>query len=258
MTVSRTHHRPTSRRLALTALIAATLLSGACATEPEQDKGARRASSYGTGIVSMEQVQRAMEMNRRAAEAAAQPAAEPAPVPVEVSAPAPEVTTTPRPRPRARTTPAPHDTAPVAVASAPAPASAAPSTAVAPSVAAATVVPAPAPVVDELPRTSLSLDVAASDEGSPIYSRDDQDVTPARLVTAQGNGGLDASITDINTMELVISKLGRVEEVKLAAPAKRMTDMVLLSSAKMWKFIPAMRNGQPVRYRTRYSWETTR
>ena len=95
-------------------------------------------------------------------------------------------------------------------------------------------------------------------EASPIYTKEDPDVTPARLLTAQNGTGLDASITDVNSMELVISKLGRVEQAKLSAPAKRMTDMVLMSSAKTWKFTPAMKNGQPVRYRTVYSWETTR
>ena len=93
---------------------------------------------------------------------------------------------------------------------------------------------------------------------SPIYSKDDQDVVPARPVSSQIGGGLDVTIADVNTMELVISKFGRVEQVKLSAPAKRMTDMVLLSSAKTWKFTPATKNGQPVRYRTLYSWETTR
>jgi len=58
-------------------------------------------------------------------------------------------------------------------------------------------------------------------------------------------------------MELVISKQGRVEQVKLLTPTKRMTDMLLLSGAKTWKFTPAIRNGQPVRYRTQFSWETT-
>jgi len=62
----------------------------------------------------------------------------------------------------------------------------------------------------------------------------------------------------VNTMEVVISKLGRVEEARLTAPPKRMTDMLLLSGAKMWKFTPAMKDGQPVRYRTMVSWETTR
>jgi hypothetical protein len=33
--------------------------------------------------------------------------------------------------------------------------------------------------------------------------------------------------------------------------------MLLLSGAKTWKFVPATRNGQPVRYRTQFSWEET-
>jgi len=49
-----------------------------------------------------------------------------------------------------------------------------------------------------------------------------------------------------------------VQQVKLAAPPKRMTDMLLLSGAKTWRFTPALKDGQPVRYRTVVSWETTR
>jgi hypothetical protein len=36
-----------------------------------------------------------------------------------------------------------------------------------------------------------------------------------------------------------------------------MTDMLLLSGAKTWKFTPAMKEGVPVRYRTTISWEIT-
>src|SRR5262249_20580485 len=93
---------------------------------------------------------------------------------------------------------------------------------------------------------------------SRIYSKDDSDVVPAHLLSGQNGVVGESTITDVNTMELVISKLGSVEQVKLTAPPKRMTDMLLLSGAKMWKFTPAMRNGQPVRYRTLVSYETTR
>jgi hypothetical protein len=252
MTVTRTHHRPVSRSLALTALFVAPLLSGACAEEKQQSADARRAESYGTGIVSMETVQKAMAMNRRAAEEAARKAQEPPPV--EVSAPAPEVPVTPRPRTRVKAQTLAH--APAASA-APAPA-----TTVVPAAAvteASPVVAAPAPIAAELPPATPTLKAALfADEVSPIYSKDDQDVVPARPVSSQIGGGLDVTIADVNTMELVISKFGRVEQVKLSAPAKRMTDMVLLSSAKTWKFTPATKNGQPVRYRTLYSWETTR
>ena len=61
----------------------------------------------------------------------------------------------------------------------------------------------------------------------------------------------------MNTMELVVSRPGRVEQVRLLTPVKRMTDMLLLSGAKTWKFTPAMKEGQPVRYRTMFRWEAT-
>ena len=92
----------------------------------------------------------------------------------------------------------------------------------------------------------------------PIYSEDDRDVVPARLLTTQTSGPLFSGIRpDMNTMELVVSPSGRVETVRLMSPTKRMTDMLLLSGAKTWKFSPALREGQPVRYRTMFSWEIT-
>lgn len=253
MIVNTTHHRPTSRCLAPTVLCVASLLSGACASEEQHSKDARRAESYGTGIVSMETVQRSMALHNQTAPA---PAA-PQPAPVEVNTPKVEVA--PPARPRTRPQPPTHAAAP-AVASLPpaAPVAAAsmPAAPTAPAVTSAAVPVAEAPAPAPTPALNPALYVEV--EASPIYTKDDPDVTPARLLTAQNGAGLDASITDVNSMELVISKLGRVEQARLSAPAKRMTDMVLLSSAKTWKFSPAMRNGQPVRYRTVYSWETTR
>jgi hypothetical protein len=92
----------------------------------------------------------------------------------------------------------------------------------------------------------------------PIYSEDDTEVVPAKLLTTQTSGPLFSGIRpDMNTMELVISPSGRVETVRLMSPTKRMTDMLLLSGAKTWKFSPAIREGQAVRYRTMFSWEIT-
>jgi hypothetical protein len=96
------------------------------------------------------------------------------------------------------------------------------------------------------------------DQRSIIYSQADTDVVPARLLTVQNGGPLFRNMKmDVNTIELVISKQGRVEQVRLVSPVKRMTDMLLLSGAKTWRFSPALKNGQPVRYRTQYSWQTT-
>jgi hypothetical protein len=91
-----------------------------------------------------------------------------------------------------------------------------------------------------------------------IYSSEDADVVPARLIKAQTSGPVFRNMaSSVNTMELIISKQGRVEEAKLVSPTRKLTDMLLLSGAKTWKFVPATRNGQPVRYRTQFSWEET-
>lgn len=91
-----------------------------------------------------------------------------------------------------------------------------------------------------------------------IYSSEDTDVVPARLIKAQTTGPVFRNMaSSVNTMELIISKQGRVEEVKLTSPSRKMTDMLLLSGAKTWKFVPAMKDGLPVRYRTQFSWEET-
>ena len=110
--------------------------------------------------------------------------------------------------------------------------------------------PALAPVVNGA--RPLMLDPAR------IYSGADADVVPARLIKAQTSGPVFRNMAStVNTMELIISKQGRVEEVKLTSPTKKMTDMLLLSGAKTWKFVPATKDGQPVRYRTQFSWEET-
>jgi len=99
---------------------------------------------------------------------------------------------------------------------------------------------------------------SSANDRSPIYSPADSDVIPARLLTSQKAGPLFRNApADLNTMELIISKLGLVEQVRLTSPTKRMTDMLLLSGAKTWRFAPAMKDGAPVRYRTNFSWEMT-
>jgi hypothetical protein len=91
-----------------------------------------------------------------------------------------------------------------------------------------------------------------------IYTPEDADVVPARLISTPTTGPVFRNMaSSVNTMELIVSKQGRVEEVKLTSPSRKMTDMLLLSGAKTWKFVPATKDGQPVRYRTQFSWEET-
>jgi hypothetical protein len=55
-------------------------------------------------------------------------------------------------------------------------------------------------------------------------------------------------------MELLIDESGVVQQARLTSRPVRMSDMLLLSPAKTWKFHPALKNGQPVKYRLKMSW----
>ena len=55
----------------------------------------------------------------------------------------------------------------------------------------------------------------------------------------------------VGTIEVVVDEQGDVLNVKLISPANRFHERMLVSAAKMWKFRPAYKDGQPVRYRTR-------
>jgi len=59
---------------------------------------------------------------------------------------------------------------------------------------------------------------------------------------------------EVNTIELVVSEAGTVERVRLVSPPRRMADMMMLSSAKTWRFEPASKQGISVRYRLVVSW----
>jgi hypothetical protein len=273
--VSTTHYRLDPRGLALLALLAGSLLSTACSQSAETSEETRR--PFGTGVMTREEVERSMALHGHpgapapsapveaapAAAVSAAPVTPPAPQPVAARPPqaavsaaasAPKKTTTAR----ATTTPTPPAPVVPAATAAPAVSVAAPSIAAvetsAPAAPPATM-PVEAPVALAAPMARPAVYVH---EPTRIYSKDDPDVIPAVLLTDQRAAILSTDLNDVNTMELVISKLGQVEQVKLSVPPKRMTDMLLLSGAKTWKFTPAMKDGQPVRYRTQFSWQTTR
>jgi hypothetical protein len=254
-TVSRPHHRVLSRS-ALLALCTAAFVSSACSKSTDEAKTS--SESHEARMMSLEQVQRAMAASHPA------PPVEVTPETVEVKAPDPApapAASTPRPRPR-KATPTTGLATAAATTTTTSVALPAKSDTIAEgttTTATASAAPTPVPLMAAPAlETSRPVNLALLIDQSRIYSKDDPDVVPARLLYGQNSAAENSTITDINTMELVISKLGSVEQVKLTAPPKRMTDMLLLSGAKMWKFSPAMKNGQPVRYRTLVSYETTR
>ena len=88
-----------------------------------------------------------------------------------------------------------------------------------------------------------------------IYSAEDADVVPPMTSETLPGPTISEWTTRTNAMELIVSATGAVEHVRLLTAPQRMPDVLVLSRAKVWKFTPAMKDGRPVRYRLRVTWE---
>jgi hypothetical protein len=125
-------------------------------------------------------------------------------------------------------------------------------------VAKAAPLPATAPKIEvtEIPTSPSSFD-AATDEGTfvddTVYSSADATVQPPVMVrpVLPAEPPHDVDADDVGTLELLINEYGDVDQVKLVSPANRFRERMIVASAKAWKFQPAMKDGQPVKYRTR-------
>jgi hypothetical protein len=95
-------------------------------------------------------------------------------------------------------------------------------------------------------------------EPDAVYTTADTNVEPPQMVYPH-LARVPTSVMgpDINSMEVVVAEDGSVVRVRLISVARRMTDMMLLSGAKSWVFAPAVRDGQPVRYRITINWSAT-
>ena len=87
-------------------------------------------------------------------------------------------------------------------------------------------------------------------EDNYVYSADGTGVIAPRLLSL-GFPDLSAKgfATRTSTLELIISKSGTVEGARIFSAPRNWEDAMLLSRAKTFQFIPAQRNGSPVRYR---------
>jgi hypothetical protein len=91
-----------------------------------------------------------------------------------------------------------------------------------------------------------------------IYSGEDADVDPPVLLYPQIPANVMLAGEDrLNIMEVLVSETGSVERVQLLAGPSRLPDVMLLSGAKAWRFKPASRDGETVRYRALVSWAGT-
>jgi TonB family protein len=64
-------------------------------------------------------------------------------------------------------------------------------------------------------------------------------------------GLIGESTEQLGTVDVVVAEDGRVEQVRLVRTnaERRFYDSMILAAVKSWRFRPASRSGQPVRYR---------
>jgi hypothetical protein len=92
--------------------------------------------------------------------------------------------------------------------------------------------------------------IVAPPEDDYVYSSDGAGVLAPRLVSLGFVHPLVRGFeTRTSTLELLISKSGTVERAKISSRSRNWEDAMLLSRAKTFQFVPALRNGFPVRYR---------
>lgn len=101
--------------------------------------------------------------------------------------------------------------------------------------------PTPAPAPPPPPPVDLNRVYYTGEPGvvPAVAIRQEMPRWPLTQPTAGGRG----------VLEVVIDKSGEVESAVMRESVTRVYDTVLVSAAKSWKYRPAMRNGQPVRFR---------
>jgi TonB family protein len=86
-------------------------------------------------------------------------------------------------------------------------------------------------------------------EDHSIYTAADLDVVPPILLSRDLSSWRQSRQPYVDLVEVMVSQDGDVERIRLVSEPRRMIDMMALSAAKMWRFDPALKDGEPVRYR---------
>ena len=108
----------------------------------------------------------------------------------------------------------------------------------------------PAPVAAPAEATEEPRPVSADPS---VFSSANADVVPPALVRSRLPTSPPPGVRpeDLPEVEVVVSPQGQVESVKLLTPDAGVLPSMMLSAIKNWKFEPATRNGDAVRYRLR-------
>ena len=114
----------------------------------------------------------------------------------------------------------------------------------------ATVTETEAAPIETMSHPIVAAPVAVLPEDNYVYSSEGAGVVAPRLVSLGFVHPLVRGFeTRTSTLELLISKSGTVELAKIFSTSRNWEDAMLLSRAKTFQFVPAQRNGFPVRYR---------
>jgi hypothetical protein len=82
-----------------------------------------------------------------------------------------------------------------------------------------------------------------------VYSSQDREVEPPALTHPQLPSPLpEADRASGSYLELLVNEHGLVERVRLRSPHSTLHERMLVSAAKAWRFRPAMKDGQPVKF----------
>ena len=116
--------------------------------------------------------------------------------------------------------------------------------------AAAAVVPPPAAAAAASPTRA-----DGGPKGPRIYSVADKDVV-APVVVRQSTPTIPYSVArtmvgQSGVLEIVINEKGDIEGALMREPVNNVFDAAVLMAAKTWKYRPAMKEGQPVKYMKR-------
>jgi hypothetical protein len=96
-----------------------------------------------------------------------------------------------------------------------------------------------------------------------VYTADDAEVVPPRPVRQQWLRQPPAGPRDERvTIEILVSDRGTVETVRVTGAPRSVSGSMFLAMSlqaiKSWDFHPALKNGDPVRYRQRMSFGTAK
>ncbi len=82
-----------------------------------------------------------------------------------------------------------------------------------------------------------------------VYSADAEGIVPAVLIRPHLPSEPPSSVSsaELGVLELVVSRTGLVDQVRLISPENRYQDRMIVAAAKTWRFQPATKDGTPVR-----------